>query len=100
MRRGLTRYGDEAFSLYGRALRLRPEFPEAREYVGEAHIDAALERFALSHIADAPTLTRQSTRYSPLAGTVIVTFGSVLPMNFKCSLGMSKLTVACLALDK
>jgi tetratricopeptide (TPR) repeat protein len=38
---------DEAFSLYGRALELRPGFPEAREYLGEAHIDAALEQLRL-----------------------------------------------------
>ena len=36
-----------AFSYYGRALELRPPFPEAREYLGEAHIDAALRQLAL-----------------------------------------------------
>ncbi len=36
-----------AFSYYGRALELRPTFPEAREYLGEAHIDAALRQLAL-----------------------------------------------------
>ena len=34
---------DEAFGYYGKALALRPRFPEAREYVAEAHIQAALK---------------------------------------------------------
>lgn len=38
---------DSAFSYYKRALDLRPTFPEAREYLGEAHIDAALRELAL-----------------------------------------------------
>jgi len=33
---------DDAFTNYGKALKLRPKFPEAREYLGEAHIQAAL----------------------------------------------------------
>ena len=33
---------DDAFANYGKALKLRPRFPEAREYLGEAHIQAAL----------------------------------------------------------
>lgn len=33
---------DEALVNYHRALELRPEFPEAREYLGEAYIQAAL----------------------------------------------------------
>ncbi len=33
---------DEAMANYHRALKLRPEFPEAREYLGEAYIQAAL----------------------------------------------------------
>ncbi len=33
---------DKAFKNYKRALRLKPEFPEAREYLAEAHIQAAL----------------------------------------------------------
>jgi len=35
---------DEAFANYGKALKLRPKFPEAREYLGEAHIQAALKQ--------------------------------------------------------
>ncbi len=35
---------DEAFELYDKALKLRPEFPQAREYLGEAHLQAALEQ--------------------------------------------------------
>ena len=31
---------EEAFVNYGKALELRPEFPEAREYLGEAHLQA------------------------------------------------------------
>lgn len=38
---------EAAFSYYGRALELRPTFPEAREYLGEAHINAALRQLAL-----------------------------------------------------
>lgn len=34
---------EEAFKNYGRALELRPKFPQAREYLGEAHIQAALK---------------------------------------------------------
>ncbi|HEY1406033.1 MAG TPA: tetratricopeptide repeat protein [Spirochaetota bacterium] len=33
---------DEALDNYKRALRIRPEFPEAREYLGEAYVQAAL----------------------------------------------------------
>lgn len=33
----------EAFHNYDKALKLRPKFPEAREYLGEAHIQAALK---------------------------------------------------------
>ena len=33
---------DEAIANYGKALKLRPKFAEAREYLGEAHIQAAL----------------------------------------------------------
>ena len=33
---------DDAFANYNKALKLRPRFPEAREYLGEAHIQAAL----------------------------------------------------------
>ena len=35
---------DEAFANYHRALELRPEFPAAREYLGEAHLQAALQQ--------------------------------------------------------
>lgn len=34
---------DSAIQNYHRALELRPEFPEAREYLGEAYIQAALK---------------------------------------------------------
>ncbi|MCS7048242.1 MAG: tetratricopeptide repeat protein [Verrucomicrobiae bacterium] len=34
----------EAFAYYDRALKLRPRFPAAREYLGEAHLQAALEQ--------------------------------------------------------
>jgi tetratricopeptide (TPR) repeat protein len=33
---------DEAFANYDRALKLKPRFPEAREYLAEAHLQAAL----------------------------------------------------------
>lgn len=33
---------DAAFVNYRKALELRPDFPEAREYLGEAHLQAAL----------------------------------------------------------
>jgi len=33
---------DEALSNYKKALELRPKFPEAREYLGETYIDAAM----------------------------------------------------------
>jgi Flp pilus assembly protein TadD len=32
----------EAFVNYAKALELRPNFPQAREYLGEAHLQAAL----------------------------------------------------------
>lgn len=32
----------EAFANYAKALELRPNFPQAREYLGEAHLQAAL----------------------------------------------------------
>lgn len=35
---------DEAFTYYRRALKLRPRFAEAREYLGEAHIQAAVRQ--------------------------------------------------------
>ena len=35
---------DEAFKIYEKALGVRPDFPQAREYLGEAHIQAALEQ--------------------------------------------------------
>ena len=35
---------DEAFANYRRALEVRPEFPAAREYLGEAHVQAALQQ--------------------------------------------------------
>jgi tetratricopeptide (TPR) repeat protein len=33
---------DEAFDYYRQALQIKPQFPEAREYLGEAHLQAAL----------------------------------------------------------
>jgi tetratricopeptide (TPR) repeat protein len=33
---------DEAFVYYHQALEIKPQFPEAREYLGEAHLQAAL----------------------------------------------------------
>lgn len=38
---------DVAFASYKQALELRPNFPEAREYLGEAHLQAALEQLRL-----------------------------------------------------
>ena len=38
-----------AFRAYGQALKLRPDFPEARAYLAEAHIDAALEQVKVLH---------------------------------------------------
>ncbi len=38
---------NDAFAYYGRALRLRPKFPEAREYLGEAHLQAALQQIQI-----------------------------------------------------
>lgn len=35
---------DEALSNYKKALELRPKFPEAREYLGETYIDAAMDQ--------------------------------------------------------
>jgi len=35
---------DDAFVNYRRALALRPQFPAAREYLGEAHVQAALQQ--------------------------------------------------------
>ena len=35
---------DEALANYKRALELRPKFPEAREYLGEAYMQAALQQ--------------------------------------------------------
>jgi tetratricopeptide (TPR) repeat protein len=35
---------DTAIKNYQKALRLKPDFPEAREYLGEAHLQAALEQ--------------------------------------------------------
>ena len=33
---------DEAFANYAKALELRPDFPQAREYLAEAHLQAAM----------------------------------------------------------
>jgi len=42
-----TGHLDAAFANYRRALQLRPEFPQAREYLGEAHLQAALAELAV-----------------------------------------------------
>jgi tetratricopeptide (TPR) repeat protein len=38
---------DDAFANYRRALEIRPEFPVAREYLGEAHIQATLREIEI-----------------------------------------------------
>jgi tetratricopeptide (TPR) repeat protein len=38
---------EKAFENYERALKIQPEFPEAREYLGEAHVQAALMQIEL-----------------------------------------------------
>lgn len=38
---------DDAFTYYRRALKLRPRFAEAREYLGEAHIQAAVREIKI-----------------------------------------------------
>lgn len=38
---------DRAIQTYQRALRLRPRFPQAREYLAEAHLQAALRELAV-----------------------------------------------------
>ncbi|MCA9753040.1 MAG: tetratricopeptide repeat protein [Gemmatimonadetes bacterium] len=38
---------DEAFEMYAKALKMKPEFPQAREYLGEAHLQALLEQVDL-----------------------------------------------------
>lgn len=38
---------DAAFANYAKALELRPDFPQAREYLAEAHLQAALEQMKL-----------------------------------------------------
>ncbi len=38
---------NEAIRYYDMALKLRPHFPQAREYLGEAHIQAALEQIKI-----------------------------------------------------
>jgi tetratricopeptide (TPR) repeat protein len=38
---------DEAFLNYRKALDLKPEFPEAREYLGEAHLQAVLQQIEI-----------------------------------------------------
>jgi bacterioferritin len=37
---------DEALENYGKALKIKPKFPQAREYLGEAYLQAALRRGA------------------------------------------------------
>ena len=38
---------DEAVANYRKALELRPEFPQAREYLGEAYVQAALKQIEI-----------------------------------------------------
>jgi Tfp pilus assembly protein PilF len=38
---------DEAFGNYKKALSIQPRFPRAREYMAEAHLQAALEQLAI-----------------------------------------------------
>lgn len=38
---------DEAFTHYNTALKIRPRFPEAREYLGEAHIQGTLKQIKI-----------------------------------------------------
>ena len=38
---------DQAIANYKKALELRPHFPEAREYLGEAYIQASLEQIGI-----------------------------------------------------
>lgn len=38
---------DEAFASYREALAIRPEFPAARQYLGEAHLQAALRELEI-----------------------------------------------------
>jgi tetratricopeptide (TPR) repeat protein len=38
---------DEAFTNYHKALRIRPKFPDAREYLGETHIQAVLREIEI-----------------------------------------------------
>src|SRR5258708_35785035 len=38
---------DEAFDYYRQALEIKPQFPEAREYLGEAHLQAAMREIQM-----------------------------------------------------
>ena len=38
---------DEAFTNYAKVLQMRPEFPQAREYLAEAHLQAAMEQMKI-----------------------------------------------------
>src|SRR5262245_3745412 len=38
---------DDAFTNYAKALEMRPEFPQAREYLAEAHLQAAMEQMKI-----------------------------------------------------
>lgn len=38
---------DSAFQNYAKALEIRPKFPQAREYLAEAHLQAALEQLRI-----------------------------------------------------
>ena len=44
---------DDAFKSYAKALEIKPEFPQAREYLAEAHLQAAMEQ--MRHLREAGT---------------------------------------------
>jgi len=45
---------DDAFKSYAKALDIQPEFPQAREYLAEAHLQAAMEQMRHLREAGAP----------------------------------------------
>jgi Tfp pilus assembly protein PilF len=45
---------NEAFKSYAKALDIQPEFPQAREYLAEAHLQAAMEQMRLLRETGAP----------------------------------------------
>jgi Tfp pilus assembly protein PilF len=69
---------DEAFANYRRALEIRPEFPAAREYLGEAHIQAALREVEIlrgygdsgrEHLADLVAALREAAEAAANEGS-------------------------------